>query len=128
MLLLPLAYDSRSEARVLGALAPMAAPYWLGAKAIGPSKSVLAAGWSSYTNTLVKVMLPALLTTPVMVATPPGTTGIAGQFFTTKSRGEFVPGHDFVSLSATSWPAETLRALAANVDRKSTRLNSSHRT
>ncbi len=36
MLLLPLAYHSRSEARVLGALAPMAAPYWLGAKAIGP--------------------------------------------------------------------------------------------
>jgi hypothetical protein len=36
MLLLPLAYESRSEARVLGALAPMAVPYWLGAKAIGP--------------------------------------------------------------------------------------------
>ena len=36
MLLLPLAYQSRSEARVLGALAPMAAPYWLGAKALGP--------------------------------------------------------------------------------------------
>ena len=35
MLLLPLAADSRSEARVIGALAPMAAPYWLGAKAIG---------------------------------------------------------------------------------------------
>ena len=29
-------YRSRGEARVLGALAPMAAPYWLGAKAIGP--------------------------------------------------------------------------------------------
>ena len=36
MLLLPLAYQSRGEARVMGALAPMAAPYWLGAKAIGP--------------------------------------------------------------------------------------------
>ncbi|MEA2982219.1 MAG: hypothetical protein QOF91_3630 [Alphaproteobacteria bacterium] len=36
MLLLPLAYQSRGEARVLGALAPMAAPYWLGAKAVGP--------------------------------------------------------------------------------------------
>jgi len=35
MLLLPLAADTRSEARVIGALAPMAAPYWLGAKAIG---------------------------------------------------------------------------------------------
>jgi hypothetical protein len=35
MLLLPLAAQSRSDARVIGALAPMAAPYWLGAKAIG---------------------------------------------------------------------------------------------
>ena len=36
LLLLPLAYPSRGEARMLGALAPMTAPYWLGAKAIGP--------------------------------------------------------------------------------------------
>ena len=36
MLLLPLAYQARNDARVLGALAPMAAPYWLGAKAVGP--------------------------------------------------------------------------------------------
>ena len=36
MLLLPLAYQSRADARVLGALAPMSAPYWLGAKAVGP--------------------------------------------------------------------------------------------
>jgi hypothetical protein len=36
LLLLPLAFRSRSEARVMGALVPMAAPYWLGAKAIGP--------------------------------------------------------------------------------------------
>jgi hypothetical protein len=35
MLLLPLNSDTRSEARVIGALAPMAAPYWLGAKAVG---------------------------------------------------------------------------------------------
>jgi len=38
LLLLPLSHESRSEARVLGALAPMAAPYWLGAKAVGPLK------------------------------------------------------------------------------------------
>jgi hypothetical protein len=36
MVLLPLASTSRTEARVIGALAPMAAPYWLGAKAVGP--------------------------------------------------------------------------------------------
>jgi hypothetical protein len=38
LLLLPLSHENRSEARVLGALAPMAAPYWLGAKAVGPLK------------------------------------------------------------------------------------------
>jgi hypothetical protein len=36
LVLLPLAYEARAEARVMGALAPMSAPYWLGAKAIGP--------------------------------------------------------------------------------------------
>ena len=36
MLLLPLVSQSHAEARVMGALAPLAAPYWLGAKAIGP--------------------------------------------------------------------------------------------
>ncbi|MCX7313888.1 MAG: PAS domain-containing protein [Alphaproteobacteria bacterium] len=36
LLLLPLAFQSRGEARVIGAMAPMAAPYWLGAKAVGP--------------------------------------------------------------------------------------------
>jgi hypothetical protein len=36
LLLLPLASETRAEARIMGALAPMAAPYWLGAKAIGP--------------------------------------------------------------------------------------------
>jgi hypothetical protein len=38
LLLLPLSHQSKTEARVLGALAPMAAPYWLGARAIGPLK------------------------------------------------------------------------------------------
>jgi hypothetical protein len=38
LVLLPLSHETRSEARVLGALAPMAAPYWLGAKAVGPLK------------------------------------------------------------------------------------------
>jgi hypothetical protein len=35
MLMLPLVSQSPAEARVLGALAPLAAPYWLGAKAVG---------------------------------------------------------------------------------------------
>ena len=36
LLLLPLAFAARSEARVIGSLAPLAAPYWLGTKAVGP--------------------------------------------------------------------------------------------
>jgi hypothetical protein len=38
LLLLPLAHHSRNEARVLGALAPMTAPYWLGARSVGALK------------------------------------------------------------------------------------------
>lgn len=38
LVLLPLAHQSNSEARILGALAPMTAPYWLGAKSVGPLK------------------------------------------------------------------------------------------
>jgi hypothetical protein len=36
LLLLPLAYQVRAEARILGAMAPMTVPYWLGVKPIGP--------------------------------------------------------------------------------------------
>ena len=36
MTVLPLAFQSRGEARVMGAIAPMAAPYWLGVKKVGP--------------------------------------------------------------------------------------------
>jgi hypothetical protein len=36
MLLLPLASDTPGDARIIGVLAPIAAPYWLGVKAIGP--------------------------------------------------------------------------------------------
>jgi hypothetical protein len=35
LLLLPLTFQSRADARVLGALAPLGVPNWLGAKAIG---------------------------------------------------------------------------------------------
>jgi hypothetical protein len=36
LLLLPLAFEARAEARLLGAMGPMTAPYWLGTKSIGP--------------------------------------------------------------------------------------------
>ena len=38
LLLLPLDSPSKADARILGALAPMTMPYWLGAKPIGPLK------------------------------------------------------------------------------------------
>jgi hypothetical protein len=38
LLLLPLAHQSKAEARVLGAMAPLTVPYWLGVKAVGPLK------------------------------------------------------------------------------------------
>lgn len=36
MLVLPLDLPTRRDARILGAMAPMATPYWLGARPIGP--------------------------------------------------------------------------------------------
>lgn len=36
LLLLPLAFETHRDARLLGALAPISVPYWLGAKAVGP--------------------------------------------------------------------------------------------
>jgi hypothetical protein len=36
LLLLPLAHRGHGDARLLGAMAPMAAPYWLGVKPVGP--------------------------------------------------------------------------------------------
>lgn len=38
LLLLPLAHQSKAEARVLGAMAPMTAPYWLGTRSVAGLK------------------------------------------------------------------------------------------
>ena len=57
LLLLPLAHESRAEARLLGALAPMAAPYWLGAKAIGP----LTLGMFRHIGAAVEAMPPRIV-------------------------------------------------------------------
>jgi hypothetical protein len=57
LLLLPLAYQVRAEARILGAMAPISVPYWLGAKPIGP----LALGMFRHVGPAVdKPMLPRL--------------------------------------------------------------------
>jgi hypothetical protein len=58
LLMLPLAYESRAEARVLGALAPLTAPYWLGAKAIGP----LTLGMFRHIGPAVETVFPPRLT------------------------------------------------------------------
>ena len=57
MLLLPLGSHSRSEARVLGALAPLAAPYWLGAKPVGP----LSLGHSAMSASRIEATRPPRL-------------------------------------------------------------------
>jgi hypothetical protein len=57
LLLLPLAYQVRAEARILGAMAPISVPYWLGAKPIGP----LALGMFRHVGPAVdRPMLPRL--------------------------------------------------------------------
>jgi hypothetical protein len=54
LMLLPLAYQSRGEARVLGAMVPMSAPYWLGARAVGP----LTLGMFRHIGAAVDVAVP----------------------------------------------------------------------
>ncbi len=57
LMLLPLAFQSRGEARLLGALAPMAAPYWLGAKSIGP----LSLGMFRHIGAAADAMAPRIM-------------------------------------------------------------------
>src|SRR5688572_22735638 len=61
LLLLPLGHQVRSDARILGAMAPMAVPYWLGAKPIGP----LVLGTFRHVGPAVDVTVP-----PPIRATP----------------------------------------------------------
>jgi hypothetical protein len=60
MLLLPLAYHVRAEARVLGAMAPIAAPYWLGVKPIGP----LTLGMFRHIGPAVETTVPPRIHSP----------------------------------------------------------------
>ena len=67
------------------------------------------------TVTFVKVMLPAFDTVPEITIVPPGGTGLAGQFFTTKIAGEFVPGQNCVLLLVTTRPKHLSAPLAITV-------------
>jgi hypothetical protein len=60
LLLLPLAFQTRAEARILGAMAPMATPYWLGAKPAGP----LTLGMFRHVGPAVDATLPPRLHVP----------------------------------------------------------------
>lgn len=60
LLLLPLAFRSRGEARLLGALAPMTAPYWLGAKSIGP----LTLGMHRHVGGSLEIVAPRIVPAP----------------------------------------------------------------
>jgi len=57
LMLLPLAYHSRSEARILGAMAPMATPYWLGAKSVG----ALSLGMFRHIGAAAEAMAPRVV-------------------------------------------------------------------
>jgi hypothetical protein len=60
LLLLPLAYRSRAEIRVLGAMTPMAAPYWMGAKPAG----ALTLGMFRHVGPAVDATIPPRLRVP----------------------------------------------------------------
>ena len=66
------------------------------------------------TTTLVSVMLPVLVTYPVKLSRPPGTTGLAGQNFATMMDGAVATGQTAVALSETLLP-QRLIAVAVRV-------------
>src|SRR5260370_21076498 len=88
-----------------------------GARVTGPKTGVLFVGRSLTTITLVKVMLPALLTDPLKMARPPGTTGLAGQYLATAILGVVIPGQSLKALAVTKRPKHLSLPLAMNVSR-----------
>src|SRR4249920_2699899 len=90
---------------------------WFGTSVTGPSTWVWFVGWSLTTITFVKVMLPALLTTPEKASKPPGGTGLAGQFFVTTKRGRGRIGQSADWIAFTFVPLQMLLPLAVTVSR-----------
>ena len=84
---------------------------------MGPSTGVLFVGRLLKTNTLVSVILPALLTVPENVAMPPGGTGFGGQCLTRVSLGVVMPGQSLKSLAVTIRPKHLSAPRARTVSR-----------
>ena len=61
-------------------------------------------GWLFTTTTLVKVMLPLLLTLPVKTSKPPGATGLIGQVLVTRMEGVVTAVQVAEALSVTLLP------------------------
>ena len=61
-------------------------------------------GWSFTTTTLVRVMLPLLLTLPVKTSKLPGATGLAGQVLVTRMEGVVTAVQVAEALSVTLLP------------------------
>src|SRR6266850_1816942 len=91
---------------------------WPGASVIGPKTDVLEPGWLFTTRTLVRVMLPELLTVPLKISGWPGCTGASGQVLVTAMAGLFVPGQLAKAVLVTEWPKHLSLAVAVRVSRK----------
>ena len=88
-----------------------------GARFVTVSSGVLFVGRLLKTCTLVRVILPALLTVPENVATLPGATGLGGQCLTRASLGVVIPGQSLKSVAVTIRPKHLSAPLAITVSR-----------
>jgi hypothetical protein len=84
---------------------------------MGPNTRVLATGWLSTIKTLVRTILPELVTVPVKTSVPPGVTGWGGQDLVSAIPGEVVMGQLELALFVTATPqmllARTVEVLMA---------------
>src|SRR5205809_821551 len=90
---------------------------WPGVSPFGPLLGALEVGWLFTTRTLVRVMLPELLTVPLKTSGWPGCTGVDGQVLVTAMAGLFVPGQLAKAMLGTEWPRHVSLAVAVRVSR-----------
>ena len=87
---------------------------WPGARFEMENTGVPLVGWLFNTTTLVRVMLPLLLTLPVKTSRPPGATGLTGQVLVTRMEGAVMAAQEAVALCVTLLP-QRLVAMAVRV-------------
>jgi hypothetical protein len=80
---------------------------------------VLLLGWLSTTVTLIKAMLPALLTVPIKIKGWPRGTGPGGQFFVTVILGRTSVGQAALALAMTLLPVQIFAPTAVKVSKYS---------